>query len=77
MQLERLKRESGEDITKLKRDVTRSEEEAQELTLKAEMSRLQVVEEATQQTLRLSKQLEEMQKKQGMQVCGKILQGND
>ncbi|KAI4814035.1 hypothetical protein KUCAC02_003249 [Chaenocephalus aceratus] len=67
-QLERLKRESGEDITKLKRDVTRSEEEAQELTLKAEMSRLQVVEEAKQQTLRLSKQLEEMQKKQGMQL---------
>ncbi|XP_034060152.1 coiled-coil alpha-helical rod protein 1 isoform X2 [Gymnodraco acuticeps] len=67
-QLERLKRESGEEITKLKRDVTRSEEEAQELTLKAEMSRLQVVEEAKQQTLRLSKQLEEMQKKQGMQL---------
>ncbi|KAJ4930422.1 hypothetical protein JOQ06_019424 [Pogonophryne albipinna] len=61
-QLERLKRESGEEITKLKRDV------AQELTLKAEMSRLQVVEEAKQQTLRLSKQLEEMQKKQGMQL---------
>ncbi|KAK5887935.1 hypothetical protein CesoFtcFv8_016491 [Champsocephalus esox] len=67
-QLERLKRESGEEITKLKRDVTRSEEEARELTLKAEMSRLQVVEEAKQQTLRLSKQLEEMQKKQGMQL---------
>ncbi|XP_033969832.1 coiled-coil alpha-helical rod protein 1 [Trematomus bernacchii] len=67
-QLERLKRESGEEITKLRRDVTRSEEEAQELTLKAEMSRLQVVEEAKRQTLRLSKQLEEMQKKQGMQL---------
>ncbi|KAK1883202.1 Coiled-coil alpha-helical rod protein 1 [Dissostichus eleginoides] len=67
-QLERLKRESGEEITKLRRDVTRSEEEAQELTLRAEMRRLQVVEEAKQQTLRLSKQLEEMQKKQGMQL---------
>ncbi|KAL3042459.1 hypothetical protein OYC64_020401 [Pagothenia borchgrevinki] len=67
-QLERLKRESGEEITKLRRDVTRSEEEAQELTLKADMSRLQVVEEAKRQTLRLSKQLEEMQKKQGMQL---------
>ena len=77
MQLERLKRESGEEITKLRRDVTRSEEEAQELTLKADMSRLQVVEEAKRQTLRLSKQLEEMQKKQEMQVCGKILQGKD
>ncbi|KAK5859170.1 hypothetical protein PBY51_003256 [Eleginops maclovinus] len=67
-QLERLERESGEEITKLRRGVTKSDKEAQELTLKAEMSRLQVVEEAKQQTLRLSKQLEEMQKKQEMQL---------
>lgn len=73
MQLDRLKRESGEEITKLRRDVARSKEEAQELALKAEMGRLQAAEEAKQQTLRLSEQLEEMQKKQEVEVCGKLL----
>ncbi|XP_074467133.1 coiled-coil alpha-helical rod protein 1 [Sebastes fasciatus] len=63
-QLERLKGESGEEITKLRRDVVRSKEEAQALSLKAEMARLQAVEEAKKQALTLSEQLEEMQKKQ-------------
>ncbi|XP_035846819.1 coiled-coil alpha-helical rod protein 1 isoform X1 [Sander lucioperca] len=67
-QLDRLKRESGEEITKLRRDVARSKEEAQELALKAEMGRLQAAEEAKQQTLRLSEQLEEMQKKQEVEL---------
>ncbi|TMS14195.1 Coiled-coil alpha-helical rod protein 1 [Larimichthys crocea] len=63
-QLERLKGESDEEIAKLRRDVERSKEEIQELVLKAEMGRLQAEEEAKQQTLRLSEQLEEMHKKQ-------------
>ncbi|XP_078122540.1 coiled-coil alpha-helical rod protein 1 isoform X2 [Sander vitreus] len=67
-QLDRLKRESGEEITKLRREVARSKEEAQELALKAEMGRLQAVEEAKQQTIRLSQQLEEMQKKQEVEL---------
>ncbi|XP_029303254.1 coiled-coil alpha-helical rod protein 1 isoform X2 [Cottoperca gobio] len=67
-QLERLKRESGEEITKLKMDLVRSKEEAQELALKAEMGRLQVVGETKQRTLRLSEQLEEMQKKQEVEL---------
>lgn len=67
-QLERLKKESGEEITKLRRDVARSKEEAQELALKAEMGRLQAAEEAKQLTLQLSEQLEEMQKKQGVEL---------
>ncbi|XP_044079620.1 coiled-coil alpha-helical rod protein 1 [Siniperca chuatsi] len=67
-QHERLKGESGEEITKLRRDVERSKEEARELALKAEMGRLQAEEEAKQQTLRLSEQLEEMQKKQEVEL---------
>ncbi|XP_059207119.1 coiled-coil alpha-helical rod protein 1 [Centropristis striata] len=67
-QLERLKRESGEEITKLRRDLARSKEEAQELTLKAEMCRSQAAEEAKLQNLRLSEQWEEMQKKHEMEL---------
>ncbi|XP_032389850.1 coiled-coil alpha-helical rod protein 1 isoform X2 [Etheostoma spectabile] len=67
-QLERLKRESDEEITKLRRDVARSKEEAQDLALKAEMGRLQAAEKAKQQTIRLSEQLEEMQKKQELEL---------
>ncbi|KAF1378733.1 hypothetical protein PFLUV_G00193580 [Perca fluviatilis] len=67
-QLDRLKRESDEEITKLRRDVARSKEEAQELALKAEMGRLQAAEEAKQQTIRLSEQLEKMQKKQEVEL---------
>lgn len=73
MQLETLKKESGDEITKLRRDVARSKEAAQELALKAEMCRLQAAEEAKQQTRGLSEQLEEMQKKQEIEVCGKYL----
>ncbi len=72
MQLERLKRESGEEVTKLRRDLERSKEEARELALKAEMGRLQAEEEAKQRTLRLSEQLEEMHKKQEVEVCDTI-----
>lgn len=73
LQLERLKSESAEEIASLRRDVEGSKEETQELALKAEMSRLQAEEEAKQQTLKLSEQLEEMQRKQKVEVC---LQGN-
>ncbi|KAM6912036.1 coiled-coil alpha-helical rod protein 1 [Lycodopsis pacificus] len=59
-QLERLKNESGEEITELRRDVMRSKEEAQELTLKAQTGRSQI--------LTLSVQLEEMQKKHEVQL---------
>ncbi|XP_054482193.1 coiled-coil alpha-helical rod protein 1 [Anoplopoma fimbria] len=68
LQLERLKRESGEEITELRRDVVRSKEEAKELSLKAETGRLQAAEEAKRQILRLSVQLEEMQKKQTVEL---------
>ncbi|XP_068455821.1 coiled-coil alpha-helical rod protein 1 [Clinocottus analis] len=66
-QLEKLKNESGEVITALRRDVLKSKEEAQELTLKAETGRLQAVE-AKQQILKLSLQLEEMLKKQEVEL---------
>lgn len=72
MQLERLKGESDEEITKLRRDVERSKEAARELSLKADMGRLQAEEEGQQQTLRLSEQLKEMHKKQEVEVCGTI-----
>ena len=75
MQLETLKKESGDEISKLRRDVARSKEVAQELALKAEMCRLQAAEEAKQQTRDLLEQLEEIQKKQEMEVCGKYLHG--
>ncbi|XP_026185221.1 coiled-coil alpha-helical rod protein 1 [Mastacembelus armatus] len=67
-QLERLKSESGEEIARLRRYVEKSKEEAQELALKAEMSRLQAEEAAKQQTLRLSEQLEEMQRRQEVEL---------
>ncbi|XP_070773896.1 coiled-coil alpha-helical rod protein 1 [Enoplosus armatus] len=67
-QHEKLKGETGEEITKLRRDLERSKEEARELALKAEMGRLQAEEEAKQQTLRLSGQLQEMQKKQEVEL---------
>ncbi|XP_034539999.1 coiled-coil alpha-helical rod protein 1 isoform X2 [Notolabrus celidotus] len=67
-QLERLKGESGEKITKLRRALERSEEDSRELVLKAEMGRLQAEEEAKQQTLKLSEQLEEMRKKQKVEL---------
>ncbi|XP_041808504.1 coiled-coil alpha-helical rod protein 1 [Chelmon rostratus] len=67
-QLERLKGESAEEITKLRRDVERSKQEARELALKAEMGRLQAEEQAKQQSLRLSEQLEEMHKKQELEL---------
>lgn len=69
LQLERLKSESAEEIASLRRDVERSKEEAQGLTLKADMGRLQAEEESKQQTLKLLEQLEEMQRKQEVEVC--------
>ncbi|XP_040006815.1 coiled-coil alpha-helical rod protein 1 isoform X2 [Xiphias gladius] len=67
-ELERLKSESGEEIARLRSDVERKKEEARELALKAEMGRLQAEEEAKQQTLRLSEHLEEMLKKQEVEL---------
>eukprot|EP00064_Thunnus_orientalis_P007077 superscaffoldBa00000766_g7096 len=63
-QLERIKRESGEEFAKMRKAVERSKEEARELALKAEMGRLQAEEEAKRHALRVSEQLAEMQKKQ-------------
>lgn len=68
-QLERLKAESEEEITRLRRDAERSKEESRELALKVEMGRLQAVEEAKQQTLRLLEQLEEFRKNKEVEVC--------
>ncbi|XP_062289453.1 coiled-coil alpha-helical rod protein 1 [Scomber scombrus] len=65
---ERLKKESGEELTKMRRAVERSKEEARELALKAEMSRLQAEEEAKKHTLRVSKQLAEMEKQHEREV---------
>lgn len=56
----------------MRRDVERSKEEAQELALKAEMCRSHTEEEAKQQSLRVSQQLEEMHKKQEVEVGGTI-----
>ncbi|KAM7397811.1 hypothetical protein PAMA_005912 [Pampus argenteus] len=67
-QLERIKGESGEELSKMRRDVERTKEEARELALKAEMGRLQADEEAKKQTLRVSVQLAEMQKKQEVEL---------
>ncbi|XP_028278349.1 coiled-coil alpha-helical rod protein 1 isoform X2 [Parambassis ranga] len=67
-QLERLKAESSEEITKLRGDVENSKEESRELALSAEMCKMQAEEEARQQTLRLSEQLKEMQKKQEVEL---------
>lgn len=72
LQLERLKAESSETVTKLRRDLERSEEEARDLALKAEMGRVHSEEEAKKQTIRLSEQLEEMHKKQEVEVCGTV-----
>lgn len=69
LQLDRVTRESAEEIAMLSSDVERSKAEAQELVLKAEMTRLQAEEEAKQQTYKLSEQLEEMQRRQEMEVC--------
>ncbi|XP_041864972.1 coiled-coil alpha-helical rod protein 1 isoform X2 [Melanotaenia boesemani] len=67
-QFEKLKAESVEETTKLKRVAEKSKEESRELALKAEMSRLQTEEEAKQQALRLSEQLDELKIKQEMQL---------
>ncbi|XP_040929675.2 coiled-coil alpha-helical rod protein 1 isoform X2 [Betta splendens] len=66
--LERVTRESAEEIAMLCRDVERSKEEAQELAIRAEMTRLQAEEEAKQQTYKLSEQLEDMQRKQELEL---------
>ncbi|KAM3601611.1 uncharacterized protein V6R79_015667 [Siganus canaliculatus] len=67
-QLEKLKSESTEEILKLRRDIERCKEEAQELALKAEMSRLHAEEVAKQQTHRISEQLEEMHNKHNTEL---------
>lgn len=72
LQLERLKVESAEKVTNLRRDLERSKEEARDLALKAEMGRFHAEEEAKKQTIRLSEQLEEMLKKQEVEVCSTL-----
>ncbi|XP_035033633.1 coiled-coil alpha-helical rod protein 1 [Hippoglossus stenolepis] len=67
-QLERLKSESGEETARLRRDVDRRKEETRELALKAEMGRSQAEEETKQQTLRLSEHLEQIQRKQEVEL---------
>uniref|UniRef100_A0A3Q2TXV1 Coiled-coil alpha-helical rod protein 1 n=1 Tax=Fundulus heteroclitus TaxID=8078 RepID=A0A3Q2TXV1_FUNHE len=68
LQLEKLQRESGEEITKLRGDVERSKELSRDLALQAEMSRAQAEEEAGQQTLRLMEQIDELKKKQEVEL---------
>lgn len=72
LQLERLKVESAEKVTNLRRDLERSKEEARDLALKAEMGRFHAEEEAKKQTIQLSEQLEEMLKKQEVEVCSTL-----
>nr|XP_040036435.1 coiled-coil alpha-helical rod protein 1 [Gasterosteus aculeatus aculeatus] len=67
-QLARLKKESGEQITELRQDLMCSKAEAQELTLKAEMWRLQAAADGKQQILALSGQLEEIQKRHKVEL---------
>lgn len=69
-QLERLRGESAEENTRLRRDAERSKEEARECALRAEMCRSQAEESAKQQALRLSEQLSELHKKHEVEVCG-------
>lgn len=69
-QLDRLRGESAEENTRLRRDAERSKEEARECALRAEMRRLQAEEEAKQQALTLSEQLSELHKKHDVEVCG-------
>lgn len=64
LQLEKLQIESGE----LRRDAERSKELSRELALKAEMSRSQAEEEAKQQGLKLMEQIEELKKKQELEL---------
>nr|XP_019940908.1 PREDICTED: coiled-coil alpha-helical rod protein 1 [Paralichthys olivaceus] len=67
-QLERLKSESGEEIARLRKEVDWRKEETRELALKAEMGRSQAEEEVKQQTLRLSEHLEQLQRKQEVEL---------
>ncbi|KAK2828484.1 hypothetical protein Q5P01_019518 [Channa striata] len=67
-QLERIKSESAEEISRLKRDVEKCKEESRELVLKADMGRLQAEEAAKQTILKLSEQLEEMQRNQDVEL---------
>ncbi|XP_024866276.1 coiled-coil alpha-helical rod protein 1 isoform X3 [Kryptolebias marmoratus] len=64
LQLDNLKKESNEEIKKLRRDLERSKEESRE----AERSRLRAEEENKQQVFRLLEQLEEMKKKQDVEL---------
>ncbi|XP_069581639.1 coiled-coil alpha-helical rod protein 1 isoform X3 [Brachyistius frenatus] len=70
-QFERLKAKSGEEISKWRKDVEKYKEESRELALKAEMGRLQAKEDAKQQIMKLSEQLEEMQEKQEVERLNK------
>lgn len=63
-----LNRVSSEEMAKLNRDLERSREEARDLCVKAERYRLQAEEAVKQQTFRLSKQLEELQKNQDLEL---------
>ncbi|XP_055082750.1 coiled-coil alpha-helical rod protein 1 [Periophthalmus magnuspinnatus] len=63
-----LNRKSNEEIQKLNRDLELTREEAKALSLKADQCRLQAVETIEQQTQRLSKQMEELQKNQETEI---------
>lgn len=65
-----MRKEAAEENTRLRRDAERSEEEARECALRAEMCRLQAEEEAKQQALTLSEQLSELHQKHEVEVCG-------
>lgn len=60
--------ESNEEITKLRRDVERSEELSRDLALQAERERFKAEEEAKLQALRVREKIEELKMKQEVEV---------
>ncbi|XP_038152504.1 coiled-coil alpha-helical rod protein 1 isoform X1 [Cyprinodon tularosa] len=67
-QLEKLQMESNEEITKLRRDVERSEELFRDLALQAERERFKAEEEAKLQALRVREKIEELKMKQEVEI---------
>lgn len=63
------------EIARLRGDVERARLEVQELALEAEKARIQAEEEARRCTLRLAEQLEDLQSRQEVKVCGEYRAG--
>ncbi|KAK7925583.1 hypothetical protein WMY93_007893 [Mugilogobius chulae] len=67
-QFDHINKKSSEEIQKLNKDLQISRDEAKDLSLKADLCRLQAEEAIKEQTEKLSKQLEEWQKNQETEV---------